>query len=82
MENNLVLGTFNVPYCNEDESVSYVAPAILAPEMMKKITFGETVFSKAKKENKTYTQIKEEEVTHGVFFGENIKRITKALTHG
>lgn len=67
MNTTLVFGTFYVP---EDQSLSasYVCPSMPSKETMEKISFLES-------QNVNQSL----QVTHGVFFGENIKRIVSTL---
>jgi hypothetical protein len=74
MENQLSFGTFEIPYLDNRESstVSFIAPSILPSEMLKKISFDESSFFK-EDEPQNY------EVTHKIFFGENLKRAIAAF---
>ena len=57
-------------------SISYVAPANFSREDIKNISFDET-----KHQANYVEQSDEDDVTHEVFFGENIKRAINALMH-
>ena len=79
MENAIKFGTFIVPDTNTESSfVSYVAPSILPEEMQKRISFGEGYICNHEKIMEKNIE-EQDEVTHSVFFGENIKRVRNAL---
>jgi hypothetical protein len=69
METTLIFGTFTNPLLAG--SVSFSCPAILSEENMKQIKFSD--------EPALLLCDTEDEVTHTVFFGENLKRVAKAI---
>jgi len=74
MENQLKFGTVEMSYFDNQESswVSYTAPSVLPPEMLKKANFagGPVLIT---------PDFESPKVTHKVFFGENIKRVIAAF---
>lgn len=67
MENILVFGTFNMPI-DINLPASYTCPSILPRDVMDRISFIDD-----------QQEYQDNEVTHTVFFGENIKRVSKAI---
>lgn len=66
----ITFGTFDLKYGTQSNSVSYTAPSILPTHVMKRISFGEVGSGLA-----ISNMEEEEDVSHGTFFGENLKRL-------
>jgi hypothetical protein len=75
MDTAIVFGTVK----RDENSTTYTAPANLPKETLKRISFDNQPIEKIK-ERKTKTKLSE--VTHRVFFGENIKRAINILKNG
>lgn len=69
--NALIFGTFSNPLIN-GISVSYSCPAILPKETMDRISFSDESYIHLEEDT-------QEDITHGVFFGENLKRVKNTL---
>jgi hypothetical protein len=80
MNNVIEFGRFDVPYLNSEGMVSYIAPSILPKEMMAKASFEEIKPTALVEDEEQEDE--EDEVTHRVFFGENIKRALRILHNG
>jgi len=77
----VTFGTYIIPFQGQGNDITYVAPPSLSKEMMGDFyfDFGESLLLSSVNQLMKKGKV-DEDVTHGSFFGENIKRVIRGLS--